>query len=98
MLPPPLPQFEVRLRAPDLSAWLQGNTGVRGFTTRESGHAGPHVAFVALTHGNEIAGAIVLDRLLRAGLRPERGKLTFGFANLAAFARFDPRQPTASRF
>ena len=98
MLPPPLPQFEVRLRAPDLSAWLQGNTGVRGFTTRESGHAGPHVALVALTHGNEIAGAIVLDRLLRAGLRPERGKLTFGFANLAAFARFDPRQPTASRF
>ncbi len=49
-------------------------------------------------HGNELAGAIALDRLLRAGLRPLRGRLTFGFANLAAFARFDARQPTASRF
>jgi predicted deacylase len=53
---------------------------------------------LALSHGNEIAGAIVLDRLLRAGLVPNRGKLTFGFMNLAAFERFDPRQPTASRF
>jgi predicted deacylase len=45
-----------------------------------------------------VGGAIALDRLLRAGLRPKRGRLTFGFANLDAFARFDPRQPTASRF
>ena len=29
---------------------------------------------------------------------PQRGTLTFGFANLAAFERFDPRQPTNSRF
>ena len=40
----------------------------------------------------------MLDRLLRAGLRPARGRLTFGFANFAAFDRFDARQPTASRF
>ncbi len=63
--------------------------GCRGFTTRDSGRPGPHVVLVSLTHGNELAGAIVLDRLLRAGLRPLRGRLTFGFANLAAFARFD---------
>ncbi len=49
-------------------------------------------------HGNELAGAIVLDRLLDAGLRPKRGTLTMGFANLDAFDRFDPAQPTASRF
>jgi predicted deacylase len=49
-------------------------------------------------HGNEYAGAIVLDRLLQAGLRPLRGRLSFGFANLAAFERFDPLRPTASRF
>ena len=59
---------------------------------------GPHVALLAITHGNEIAGAIVLERLLREGLRPARGRLTFGFVNLAAYERFDPRQPTASRF
>jgi predicted deacylase len=94
----PVPQFAVNLVTPDLDRWIPGNTGVPGFTTRESGKPGPHVALIALTHGNELAGAIVLDRLLRAELRPRRGRLTFGFANLAAFARFDPRQPAASRF
>src|ERR1700761_6050320 len=95
---PPLPSFEVRLRAPDIRRWLDGNTGIRGFTTRDSGIAGPHVALAALVHGNEIAGAVVLLRLLETGLAPKRGRLTFGFVNLAAYDRFDPRQPTASRF
>lgn len=94
----PLPHFAVRLVAPDLSPWLAGNTGVRGFTSRDSRKAGPHVGLIALTHGNEIAGAIALARLLEMELAPERGRITFGFVNLAAFARFDPRQPTASRF
>ena len=83
---------------PDISPWLAGNTGVAGFTTFDRPSPGPHVALIALTHGNELAGAIVLDRLLRAGLRPTRGQLTFGFLNLAAFDRFDPRQPTAVAF
>lgn len=95
---PPLPQFEVRITAPDLSAWLPGNTGLHGFMSFQAKAPGPHVALLALTHGNEIAGAIVLDELLRAELRPLRGRLTFGFVNTAAFARFDPRQPTLSRF
>src|SRR5207249_2485692 len=90
--------FEVRLTAPDIGRWLAGNTGIVGFTTRTSVVAGPHVALLGITHGNEIAGAIVLDRLLRARLEPTRGRLTFGFVNLAAYERFDPRQPTASRF
>jgi hypothetical protein len=95
---PPLPSFEVQVTAPDIGRWLAGNTTVRGFTTRDSGVAGPHVALLAITHGNEIAGAIVLDRLLSAGLTPARGRLTFGFVNLGAYERFDPRQPTVSRF
>jgi predicted deacylase len=98
MAQPPLPPFEVRITAPDLEPWLAGNTGIAGFTTFDSGAPGPHVALLALTHGNEIAGAIVLDRLLRARARIPRGRLTYGFVNLAAFARFDPRQPTLSRF
>ena len=93
-----VPEFEVRLQPPDLRPWLSGNTGIPGFTSFRSEAAGPHVAIVALTHGNEFAGAIVLDRLLRQGVRPARGTLTLGFANLAAFARFDPEQPTASRY
>lgn len=95
---PPLPRFDVELTPPDLAMWRAGNTGVPGFTSYTAQAPGPHVALVALTHGNELAGAIVLDRLLRARLRPTRGKLTFGFANLAAFDAFDPQQPTASRF
>jgi predicted deacylase len=95
---PPLPSFEVRLTAPDIGRWIEGNTGIAGFTTRASDMPGPHVALLAIAHGNEIAGAIVLDRLLHAGLAPVRGRLTFGFINLAAYERFDPRQPTASRF
>jgi len=95
---PVLPSFEVNLTAPDLTPWLAGNTGIAGYHSFAGDAAGPHVAIVALTHGNELAGAIVLDRLLRRGLRPRRGRLTLGFNNLAAFARFDPAQPTASRF
>jgi predicted deacylase len=95
---PPLPTFAVRIAAPDLSPWLEGNTAIPGFTSFAAADPGPHLALLALMHGNEIAGAIVLDRLLRAGLRPTRGRLTMGFANLAAFQRFDPAQPTASRF
>jgi len=98
--PPPgdLPHFPVFLEAPDISPHLQGNTGITGFTTADSGIAGPHVVIVGLIHGNEIAGAIVLDEMLRAGLSPRRGKLTLGFANIAAYQKFDPENPVASRF
>jgi predicted deacylase len=95
---PPLPRFTVALAAPDIGPWRVGNTGIAGFTSRDGAEPGPHVALMSLVHGNEIAGAIVLARLLAAGLRPTRGRLTFGFANLAAFDRFDPAHPTASRF
>ncbi len=93
-----LPYFPVSIAAPDLRPWEAGNTGVPGFTTRDSGRPGPHLLLVSLIHGNEIAGAIVLDELLRAGFIPALGKVTFGFANLAAFNRFDPGNPIASRF
>ncbi len=94
----PLPRFEVRLTAPDLAPWREGNTGIAGFTSYTAAAPGPHVALLAIAHGNELGGAIVLARLLAAGLRPARGRLTFGFGNLAAFDRFDPRHPTLSRF
>jgi predicted deacylase len=93
-----LPSFTVRIARPDLAAWRGGNTGIAGFTSLAAPAAGPHVVLLSLMHGNEFAGAIVLDRLLREGLRPRRGRLTFGFANLAAFDAFEPENPTASRF
>jgi predicted deacylase len=93
-----LPEFKVRLCRPDIADWVAGNTGIPGVITQDSGVPGPHVALLSLMHGNELAGAIVLDRLLRAGLRPSRGRLTFVFANLEGFYRFDPLRPTVSRF
>ncbi len=67
---PPLPQFSVSLTAPDLGPWRAGNTGIRGFTTRAGAEPGPHVALVSLVHDNEIDGALIIARLLAAGLRP----------------------------
>ena len=92
------PDFPVDVPTPDIAPWVAGNTGLPGFTTLDGALAGPHVMLVALTHGNETAGAAALDLLLRAGMRPARGRLTLGFANLDAFQRFDRAQPTASRF
>ncbi len=95
--PAELPAFPVHIPTPDISAFRQGNTGIPGFTTHDSRLPGPHVVLVSLIHGNEIAGATVLAELLRAKFTPRRGKLTFGFANLAAFDRFNPQSPLASR-
>ena len=96
--PTPLPDFEVRISAPDLYEWRAGNIGIPGVTTRDSGVPGPHAVLLAITHGNEIGGAIALDRLLRAGLVPSAGRISFAFVNISAYDRFDPAHPTASRF
>ena len=88
----------VELSPPDLSPYRAGNTGIPYAWSFGGAAPGPHVLLNALTHGNEICGAIALDRLLRAGLRPARGRLSFCFANVAAFEGFDRRDPTASRY
>ena len=88
----------VELDPPDLSAYRAGNTGIDYVTSFVGSAPGPHVMLLALMHGNEIGGAIALDRLLRANLRPARGKLTFLFANIAAYQNFNRIDPTASRY
>ncbi len=93
----PGPSLPVHIAAPDLRRWMDGNAA-RGAWSFTAEAPGPHVCVVALTHGNEIAGAIVLDRWLRQELRPVAGRLSLVFANLDAYARFDARDPTASRF
>ena len=93
-----LSRFAVALAAPDLSPWRAGNVGLAGVISHAALAPGPHVAIFAVTHGNELAGAIVLARLLQAGMRPRRGRLSLVFHNLDAFERFDPAHPTASRY
>ena len=93
-----MPPIAVELQAPDLRVHRQSATGTEYVHTFESGRPGPHVMVNALTHGNEICGALVVDRLLREGVRPVSGTLTLSFANIAAFERFDPQNPYASRY
>jgi predicted deacylase len=93
-----VPHFAVGLATPDLRPWLGGNCGIPGVWSFTAAAPGQHLALVALTHGNEIAGAIVLAELLAAGIKPERGRLSVIFANIEAFQTFDPENPTATRY
>jgi predicted deacylase len=90
--------YPIEVDFPDIAAHAPGNTGVPYVYTFDSGVAGPHVMINALTHGNEVCGAIVVDELLRGQLRPRRGKLTLSFANVNAYARFDRAIPDKARF
>lgn len=92
------PSWPIELQAPNIERHRAGNTGVPFFWSFAAAEPGPHVMVTAIVHGNELCGALVLDRLLDAGFRPARGRLTFGFCNVAAFLAFDPAYPTLSRF
>lgn len=90
--------YPIDVHFPDIAVHAPGNTGIPFVHTFDSGVAGPHVMINALTHGNEVCGAIIVDELLCARLRPRRGKLTLSFANVAAYERFDPSMPDKARF
>ena len=89
------PTIDVAL--PDIARWAAGNTGLPYVWRHAGERTGPRVTIQALTHGNEVCGAIVLDWLLAEGFRPARGTLTLVFANVAAYASFDRGDPFASR-
>ena len=88
----------VELQAPDIEPYRRSGSGTEFVHVLDSGKPGPQVMVMALTHGNEICGAIALDRFLGMGARPACGRLVLAFANVAAFGRFDPANPYASRF
>lgn len=88
----------VEIPTPDISRWRDGNTGVPFVHLFDSGQPGPRVHVQALTHGNEICGAVALVQLLEAGFRPLRGQLCVAFANHAAFERWNPNDPYGSRY
>ena len=93
-----LHDYPIEIAFPNIAEWQVGNTGVDYVHTFDSGVAGPHAMILALTHGNEVSGAITVDKLLRAGLRPFKGRLTLAFGNVEAYRRFDSSAPDASRF
>jgi predicted deacylase len=89
--------YPIEYSFPDVRRWAAGNAGVPYAWTFDSGRPGPHVLVQALTHGNEVCGAVVVDWLLDSGVRPARGRLSLAFANVDAFLRFDAANPFASR-
>lgn len=86
------------LQPPDIAAWELGNVGIPYVHRFDAARPGPHVAINALMHGNEYSGAVALATLLAAGVRPACGSLSFSFANVEAFAQFDPEFPIMSRY
>ncbi|OAJ57890.1 succinylglutamate desuccinylase [Paraburkholderia ginsengiterrae] len=90
--------YPIEIEFPDIAVHEHSARGIAYVHTFDSGAPGPHVMINALTHGNEVCGAIVVDELLRRSLRPRRGRLTLAFANVAAYQSFDPAKPDAARF
>jgi predicted deacylase len=88
----------VELDPPDLAPWRTGNCGIDYVWSFAAGNPGPHVMLSALMHGNEICGAIALDRMLHAGVRPARGRITFAFCNVEAYRSFSRMDPAFSRY
>jgi len=89
--------YPIELEAPDIQPYRAGNCGIDYVNSFDSGKPGPHLMLAALTHGNELCGAIALDWLLRQAVRPLAGRLTLAFMNIAAYARFEHNNPSASR-
>ncbi len=90
-------QALIELTPPDIERHRSSSCGVDHVHLLDSGRAGPTVMIQALTHGNELCGAIALDWLFQQDLTPLAGRLILSFANVAAYQRFDPADPNASR-
>lgn len=90
--------YAIELDFPNITSYKASNSGIPWLWTFDSAVPGPHVMVNALTHGNEVCGAIVVKELLDRRIWPRRGRLTLSFANVEAYRRFDPARPDASRF
>lgn len=80
---------------PELRRWEKGAAPY--VHVLDSGKPGPTIMVASLTHGNEVSGAIVVDALLAAGLKPRQGTLILSFNNIDAYHSFDPDAPFKSR-
>lgn len=92
---------QIELTPPDIEPYRSSSSGVDFVHVFDSGRPGLTVMLQALTHGNELCGAIALDWLFKQGLgrtlMPLQGRLIVSFANVEAYARFNPADPHAAR-
>jgi predicted deacylase len=88
----------VQIQKPHIARWAASGSGTPYVHERQGNAPGPDVLVTALVHGNEYSGAIAIDELLASKWQPAGGRVTFAFCNVAAFERFDVREPDASRY
>lgn len=91
-------EYPIELVGPDIHPYAAGNTGIPYISSFEAERPGPHVMISAIVHGNEPAGAVAIDWLMREKVRPTRGTMTLAFMNVEAYQRFDPRDPNSTRW
>jgi predicted deacylase len=91
-------KYRIEIQPPDIKRYRNGNTGIDYVHALDAGKPGPSVMVQALTHGNELCGAVALDYLFHQKISPAKGKLILAFANVAAFERFDVGDPDRSRY
>ena len=92
------PNYHAEVEPPDIQRYAAGNSGIDYVIQRRGARRGPHLWINALTHGNEVCGAIALDYLLRHDVRPRTGLLTLSFANIRAFENRSVKHPCGRRF
>ena len=59
--------YPIEIQPPDIAPYRAGNTGVDYVHVLDSGRPGPTAMVQALTHGNEMCGAIAFDFLFVPG-------------------------------
>ncbi|MCC6869915.1 MAG: succinylglutamate desuccinylase/aspartoacylase family protein [Burkholderiales bacterium] len=97
VLPAALSTPVIEVDFPDIERWHAGNAGIDHVWRFSAAVPGPCITIQALTHGNEVCGAICADWLLTQRVRPTRGTLCIVFANVDAYRCFDRDDPYASR-
>lgn len=93
-----IPDYPIEIDIPEIRSYADGTDGIPYVHTFDSARPGSHVMISAVTHGNEVCGAIIVKELLELGVRPRNGRLTLAFANVDAFHQFDTKTPDDSRF
>ena len=67
----------IELTPPDIECYREGNVTVDYVHVFESDVPGPTVMVQALTHGNEICGALALDHLFKQNVKAVKGSNRF---------------------
>jgi len=84
-----------RVRLSEIRPWEKGEAPY--IHVQESGKPGPTVMLAALTHGNEVSGAIVVDALLARALKAAQRHADLLVQQLRGLSALRSKNPFKSR-